>query len=115
MVTFSHHAVNYGAKALLIHYIFGATTLPFWCQIVTMKSGLVRKRDTFWCETGIFHFSVLGAKTLIFGANSRPLLNKFVDGELFVFHLIFDKSHLHLFSLSLYLLNLVYQMFLLPR
>ena len=73
MVTFSHHAVNFGAKAFLIHHIFGAKTLPFWCQIVTIKSGLVRKRDTFWCENEIFHFSVLGAKTLIFGANSRPL------------------------------------------
>ena len=63
MVKFSHHAVNFGAK-----------TLPFLCQIVTIKSGLVLKRDTFWCKNEIFHFSALGAKTLIFGANSRPLL-----------------------------------------
>ena len=56
-------AVNFGAKALRIHHIFGVKTLPFWCQIVTIKSGLVRERDTFWCENEIFHFSGLGAKT----------------------------------------------------
>ena len=54
MVTFSHHAVNFGAKAFLIHHIFGAKTLPFWCQIVTIESGLVRNRDisffSTWCE-----------------------------------------------------------------
>ena len=57
MVTFSHHAVNFGAKALLIHHIFGVKTLPIWCQIDTIQSGLVRKQDTFWCENEIFYFS----------------------------------------------------------
>ena len=75
MVTFSHHAVNFGAKALLIHHIFGVKTLPIWCQIDTIQSGLVRKQDTFWCENEIFYFSWLGAKTLKLGANSRPMPN----------------------------------------
>ena len=73
MVTFSHHAVNFGAKALLIHHIFGVKTLPIWCQIDTIQSGLVRKQDTFWCENEIFYFSWLVAKTLKLGANSRPM------------------------------------------
>ena len=73
MVTFSHHAVNFGAKALLIHHIFRAKTIPIWCQIDTIKSGLVRKRDTFWCESEIFYLSGLGAKTLKLGPNSRPM------------------------------------------
>ena len=62
MVTFSHHAVNFGAKALLIHHIFGVKTLPIWCQIDTKKKWfgaktryfLVRKRDILffmiWCQ-----------------------------------------------------------------
>ena len=70
---FSQHAVNFVEKVLLINHIFGVKTLQFWCLIVTIKSGLVRKRDTFWCENEIFHFLVLGAKTIIFVANSRPL------------------------------------------
>ena len=57
MVTFAHHAVNFGAKALLIHHIFGVKTLQIWCQIDTIQSGLVRKQDTFWCENEIFCFS----------------------------------------------------------
>ena len=60
---FSHHADNCGAKALLIHNIFGVKTLPFWCQIDTIKNGLVRNRDTFWCENEMFYFAGLGAKT----------------------------------------------------
>ena len=73
MVTFSHNAVNFGAKALLIHHIFGAKTIPIRCQINTIKSGLGRKRDTFWCESEIFYFLGLGAKMLKLGANSRPM------------------------------------------
>ena len=42
-----------------IHHFLGVKTLPFWCQIVTKKSGLVRNQDTFWCENEIFHFSYL--------------------------------------------------------
>ena len=57
MVTFSHHAVNFGAKALLIHHIFGVKTLPIWCQIDTIKSGLVRKRDTFLGENEMFYIA----------------------------------------------------------
>ena len=63
MATFSHHAVNFGAKTLLKHHIFGVKTLSFWCQIVTIKAVLVRKQATFWFENEIFHFSGLGAKT----------------------------------------------------
>ena len=54
--------MNFGAKALRIYHIFGVKTLPFLCQIVTIKSGLVRERDTFWCENKIFHFSGLVPK-----------------------------------------------------
>ena len=48
-------------------------TLPFrpFFQI----NFLVRKRDIFWCENVIFHFTRFGAKTLKFGAKSRPVLN----------------------------------------
>ena len=53
MVTFSHHAVNFGAKALLIHHI-GVKRLPFWCQIVTIKSGSCENEIIFDARYFIF-------------------------------------------------------------